>query len=801
MKNYFLKTFGRNARDITCECERSNQPSLVQVLHLSNGSTLNDKLAAKEGRVTQILATDPAPGETRGRGLAPRPLAEAHRRRAEAARGDAREGAARGEAADRRRHVLVAAHEPRVPLQALRRRSRHDVRSRSARTASRLRLGVISSPIPRLPPGASCVRAWAAPCSRPRLNATSRRSCAPTAPAATTTARRSRASPWSGSRRSAQGGDGAGDPDRAWRCRGLGPHPADQEPGRRPHAAAPTSRRFRPPTSPRSRPGSRRSSRAGARRLDSRNARGAGACRRSPARSPSPPPPSRPTARGWPWPAAARSRSWPSRTAARPASRSSRSPTCPGKVAAVHFTRDGTRLVIAGGDRRASAAWPRSATRRRARSCSRSPATATCSTTPNSRPTRTTLATAGYDRSIKLWNAADGTLVRSIDVHNGAVYDLAWHPSGKVLGSASADETIKLWRASDGVRLDTLSQPQGEMAGVAFTPDGGHVIGVGRDKRIHLWKLVVARRAGDQSGRALAIRPRDADRGASRSRPTAGRLMTTAEDRSLKSWSLPDLVLEHDLPRQPDLVAAVVPEAGGRFIVGRMDGSLDVWASKPPGRSLRPVAASQATAAGACRFASPAAETPPRRSPRRSPTTRPRRRSRSPCPRRSPARSRPPATPTASGSRPRRACRSSLRGDRRVGQAEIEARFAARDPRCPGTAGRAGGAAGRARFVVHVSRQELDADRRLPPAELGRDGTRRISLRGGRGGEALALPARPRLGLRGLSGLGQPPHVLPHHGDRARPRRAGLDRGAAAAGRDARAQRPARVPLSLRKRR
>jgi hypothetical protein len=61
VKNAFLDTFGRNAREITCECERSSQPSLVQVLHLSNGTTLNDKLAAKEGRVTQILATDPSP--------------------------------------------------------------------------------------------------------------------------------------------------------------------------------------------------------------------------------------------------------------------------------------------------------------------------------------------------------------------------------------------------------------------------------------------------------------------------------------------------------------------------------------------------------------------------------------------------------------------------------------------------------------------------------------------------------------------------------------------------------------------
>jgi hypothetical protein len=63
VKNYFLKTFGRNAREITCECERSNQPSLVQVLHLANGSTINDKLAAQEGRVSSLLARSLTPEE------------------------------------------------------------------------------------------------------------------------------------------------------------------------------------------------------------------------------------------------------------------------------------------------------------------------------------------------------------------------------------------------------------------------------------------------------------------------------------------------------------------------------------------------------------------------------------------------------------------------------------------------------------------------------------------------------------------------------------------------------------------
>lgn len=59
VKSYFLKTFGRNSRDITCECERSNQPSLVQALHLSNGNAVNDKLAARESRVSKLLAEKP----------------------------------------------------------------------------------------------------------------------------------------------------------------------------------------------------------------------------------------------------------------------------------------------------------------------------------------------------------------------------------------------------------------------------------------------------------------------------------------------------------------------------------------------------------------------------------------------------------------------------------------------------------------------------------------------------------------------------------------------------------------------
>jgi WD40 repeat protein len=249
----------------------------------------------------------------------------------------------------------------------------------------------------------------------------------------------------------------------------------------------------------------------------------------------------------------------------------------PGTVTAVHFSRDGRRLVIAGGiaGLTGSAEIRDAATGAVIRSFG---GHRDLLYDAELSPDENTLATAGYDRSVKLWNVADGALIRSIDVHTGAVFDLAWHPTGKLLASASADETVKLWRTADGVRLDTLNQPQAEVFAVAFAPDGRHVIAAGRDKRIHLWKLV--------SLETPAINPPLHSRFAHESQVVAmgqtadGRhLFTAAEDRSLKCWSLPDLVLEQDYPRQPDLVSAFVPRGEAGFVIGRMDGSLDAVAA------------------------------------------------------------------------------------------------------------------------------------------------------------------------------------------------------------------------------
>lgn len=58
VNSYFLRTFGRPERLVTCECERTAEPTMVQVLHISNGSSLNDKLQAKGNRLERLLAAE-----------------------------------------------------------------------------------------------------------------------------------------------------------------------------------------------------------------------------------------------------------------------------------------------------------------------------------------------------------------------------------------------------------------------------------------------------------------------------------------------------------------------------------------------------------------------------------------------------------------------------------------------------------------------------------------------------------------------------------------------------------------------
>ena len=54
MENPFLKTFGRPARELACECERESDSNLSQALQLIGGATVNGKLRDDNGRMAKL---------------------------------------------------------------------------------------------------------------------------------------------------------------------------------------------------------------------------------------------------------------------------------------------------------------------------------------------------------------------------------------------------------------------------------------------------------------------------------------------------------------------------------------------------------------------------------------------------------------------------------------------------------------------------------------------------------------------------------------------------------------------------
>jgi hypothetical protein len=63
MPSYFFQIFGRPVRASVCECERSNEPSISQALHLMNSPEISAKLRDRQGRVRRLADSALTAGE------------------------------------------------------------------------------------------------------------------------------------------------------------------------------------------------------------------------------------------------------------------------------------------------------------------------------------------------------------------------------------------------------------------------------------------------------------------------------------------------------------------------------------------------------------------------------------------------------------------------------------------------------------------------------------------------------------------------------------------------------------------
>ncbi len=102
-------------------------------------------------------------------------------------------------------------------------------------------------------------------------------------------------------------------------------------------------------------------------------------------------------------------------------------------------------------------------------------------------PDGSQLASCGADKFVKAFNVADGSLIRSFEGHTHHVLGVAWRADGKVLASGSADNSIKVWDAQSGDQLRTIGGFGKEVTSIEFVAEGTEVIASSGDKTVRLF--------------------------------------------------------------------------------------------------------------------------------------------------------------------------------------------------------------------------------------------------------------------------------------------------------------------------
>jgi len=112
-------------------------------------------------------------------------------------------------------------------------------------------------------------------------------------------------------------------------------------------------------------------------------------------------------------------------------------------------------------------------------------------------PDGATLASAGWDKTVRLWNLADGRqLGEPLRGHKDRILSVKFSPDGTRLASGGSDGTVILWNVVTREKIAELDGHKETVKSVAFSPDGKTLVSGSFDGSVILWDVTSAHMLG-----------------------------------------------------------------------------------------------------------------------------------------------------------------------------------------------------------------------------------------------------------------------------------------------------------------
>ncbi|MDA0814436.1 MAG: WD40 repeat domain-containing protein, partial [Verrucomicrobia bacterium] len=99
------------------------------------------------------------------------------------------------------------------------------------------------------------------------------------------------------------------------------------------------------------------------------------------------------------------------------------------------------------------------------------------------------LASGGGDRAVVLWDLQSGLQLARFAGHTNAVSAVHFHPNGKILASADESGVIRFWDLETGLLTNSMNACPKEIAAIDFSPDGTKLAAAEAEGSIYLFRM------------------------------------------------------------------------------------------------------------------------------------------------------------------------------------------------------------------------------------------------------------------------------------------------------------------------